>query len=109
MKKINLFSDVTAVSRGARIKLKALGVLNPDDTVVSWMRINPFIRDNKVSKLEVKQLILLELTRTDAAPRRDLLTRLVNYLTGVDRANLRAKLEKLLDQPQPCKPRANGK
>lgn len=92
-KSTRLFSDVTTVSRGARIKLKKAGLINDDDTVVSWSRVNPVIRDRMMTETETKQLIILELTRTDeTAPREDLLARLVNYLTTLDRVEVRRKL-----------------
>lgn len=95
--KTRVFSDVATVGRGARIKLKNAGLLNADDTVVGWARVNPVIRDRMMTETETKQLIVLELTRDDGnPPREDLLARLINYLTSIDREEIRSRVNKVL-------------
>lgn len=94
--KLKLFGDVAAVGRGARIHLKTVGYLNHDDTVVSWVKLNPAIRDRELTDREAKQLVVIEME--SQSPREDLVNRLVNYMTSRDREELRAKLAKLFSK-----------
>ena len=95
--KTRIFSDTTSVSRGACILLNHAGLVNNDGTVVSWSRLNPVMRDRMMTEKEAKQLILLEITRKDGIePREDLINRLVNYLTNIDREDIRSKVTKHL-------------
>lgn len=95
MKKFRIFPDLVSVSRGQRRLLQHRGLLNKDDTVVSYSRINPKVRDRKLSEDEAKQLILLELSA--AEPRVDLINRLVCYMTKIDKEQILGKVNKALD------------
>jgi len=88
---IRIFSDVTKVSRTNIIQLKADGVLNPDDTVISWARLSPKLVAREITEVQAKQLILLELSK-DKAVREDIVTRLVNYLSYSVRESTLAKI-----------------
>ena len=97
--KKRIFSDVTGVSRGASFTLGESGLINPDNVVVPWIYLNPFIRDRVLGAKEAKQLILLELYRTDGQPvRTDLVDRLVRYLAAISKEDVRAKISKELER-----------
>jgi hypothetical protein len=93
--KKRIFSDVTAVSRGAAIVLAESGLITSSNVVVSWTYLNPFLRDRMLGAKEAKQLILLELYRTDGQPvRGDIVDRLVLYLAAISKEDFRAKIAK---------------
>jgi len=93
--KKRIFSDVTSVSRGSAISLANAGLTNKDSIVVSWSYLSPFIRDRMIKELEAKQLILLELYRSDnQEPRTEIVYRLTNYLTTIDREQIKNKILK---------------
>ena len=89
-----IFSDVTAVSRGAAIILSHKGMTDDNSIVVPWVYLNNFMRDKTLSDKEAKQLILLELYRTDEHPvRYDIVDRLVLYLSAINKHEVRKKIE----------------
>ncbi len=91
-----VFSDVTSVSRTAVFNLVKRKLINDDNTLKGWVILNPFIRDRKLSDVEAKQLVLLELYRDDGGePRMDIVDRLVNYITNIDREHTRSAIAKL--------------
>ena len=88
-----IFKGVTGVTPKACAKLSNAGLLNHSGIVVAWSYLNPFLRDELLSETETKQLILLELFRADGvAPRVDTINRLLNYMTGIDRKELKHKI-----------------
>tara|TARA_R110000868_G_C10774603_1_gene754998 strand:- start:454 stop:783 length:330 start_codon:yes stop_codon:yes gene_type:complete len=90
-----IFSDVTAVSRGSAISLAQSGVTDDNSVVVPWVYLNRFLRDRLLTEKESKELILLELYRSDnEATRTDIVYRLTNYLTSIDREKVRSKIKK---------------
>jgi len=90
-----IFPDVTGVSRGEAIKLSNSGLINKQNTVVSWAYLSPFISNSMLKEPEAKQLILLELYRTDGQPVRiDIVDRLVRYLARKDRDIIQSKIVK---------------
>jgi hypothetical protein len=95
MKNISLFPEIGhTVSRGQRITLRQAKILNADDTVVSWARLNPFIRDSRLSQASAKLLMTLEINTPE--PRAEILTRLSNYLVKVNVETVKAKVDKVL-------------
>jgi hypothetical protein len=88
----NIFTGVRSVSAESAQKLHDAGLLNHSGIVVAWSSLNPFLRDELLSEKEAKQLILLELFRTDAPPRVDTINRLLNYMTGIDKRELKHKI-----------------
>ena len=76
----HIFPDVTTVPQPTRKLLKTLGVLNPNDTLVSWERLSPKMVDRKLTQVSAKCLVLLELERYPE-PRMDIVRRLVNYIS----------------------------
>lgn len=96
-KKISLFPEIgKTVSRGEKIKLHATGLLNPDDTVISWVRLNPFVRDGVLTELQAKQLMTIEINTPTNIPRGDILKRLTNYIAKGGLQDVRRKVEKRL-------------
>jgi hypothetical protein len=93
MNHYRLFSDVTTVSRGNRIALKREGLLNANDTVISWSRLAPKVRDRKVTEVAAKCLVLIELDQP--APRAELVRRLVSYLSYSGKEKTMEQIEKL--------------
>lgn len=90
-----IFSDVTTVSRGSAISLAQSGVTDDNSIVVPWVYLNRFLRDRLLTEKESKELVLLELYRSDGeAPRADIVYRLTNYLTSIDREKVREKIKK---------------
>jgi len=90
-----IFSDVTAVSRGSAISLAQSGATDDNSIVVPWVYLNRFLRDRLLNEKETKELILLELYRADGeAPRTDIVYRLTNYLTNIDREQVKNKIYK---------------
>lgn len=94
-KKHRIFSDVTSVSRGERISLEAVGLINEDGTVISWSRLAHFIVKRTLTQFDAKQLILIELERDE--PRADLIRRIVSYLSYSEKEKTLEKIEKLLE------------
>lgn len=93
-KKYRLFPDVATVSRSNRIALKMTGLLNANDTVVSWTRLAPQLRDRQVTQIAAKCLVLLELDQPE--PREDLIRRLVSYLSYSGKEHTMQEIEKIL-------------
>ena len=87
-----IFSDVRSVSAASAQNLHNAGLLNHSGIVVAWSSLNPFLRDEMLTETEAKQLILLELFRSDAPPRVDTINRLLNYMTGIDKRELKHKI-----------------
>lgn len=95
MKRHRLFNDIASVSRGDRIALKEMGLLNPDDTVIGWRRLSPWLRDRTLLPIDAKRLILLEL---EGKQRGDTITRLVNYLGNYERETNMEKVNNYLEK-----------
>lgn len=91
-----LFEDVPSVSEGYYSALKMIGCLNSDGTVVSWKRLAPAIRDRKFNQRGAKCLILIELSQR--YPRDEILYRLVNYLSHLERRQTMARIKSLLKE-----------
>lgn len=97
--RVRLFPEIGVVSRNSKFELQRAGLLNPDDTVVAWVRLNPKVRDRVLTETQARQLIVLEIGRTDGtAPRVDILRRLTGYLTKLDVEDLWARMEKILNK-----------
>jgi len=80
------------------MRLESAGFINKDGTVVSYCRMNPAIRDRYMTEVEAKQLIVIELGRADGiAPREDLIARLINYLTTIDKEKTKEKIKTFLN------------
>lgn len=95
--KKRIFPDITGVSRNQSFLLANAGMIDSNNTVVSWTYLNPFLRDSILTEPEAKRLILLELYRTDGQPvRTDIVDRLVLYLAKRDREGIRSKISKEL-------------
>jgi hypothetical protein len=93
-KKHKLFPDVTTISLGDRCNLKWEGLLNDDDTVIGWSRLAPSLRDRKVSEVDAKCLVLIELDQPE--PRPDMVRRLVSYLSYSGKEKTMEQIEELL-------------
>jgi hypothetical protein len=76
----HIFPDIRSVSQQTCKSLQKLGVLNPNDTLVSWERLSPKMVSREITHDEAKCLVLLELKR-HSEPRAEILRRLVNYIS----------------------------
>lgn len=81
MPKKQLFPGVNRPTKIERINLYEYNLINEDGSVVSWMRLAPWLVERALPLLEAKQLVLIELERLPEQPRMDTITRLVSYIS----------------------------
>ena len=95
MTKTKLFSDVTRVRKVEKTELFNAGLINSDRTVIGWARLAPWLSGRNLPEYSAKLLVLLELESDE--PRRDLIQRLVSYISYATKEETMKRVDKLLE------------
>lgn len=92
---IKIFPDIHAVSQSTCKVLQDVGVLKPNNRLVSPRRLSDKMVARLITPQDAKALVLLELERLPA-PRLDVVQRLVNYVSYHGREQTMAKIKEHL-------------
>ena len=97
-RKFRLFTDVSKVTSGARIRLNATKLTTPDGTIVSCARLVPLLTERSIDHTDAKVAVLVELS--SESPRRDIIQRLVNYISYSSKETTMVEVDKILTKPE---------
>lgn len=87
-----IFPELPSPAPTTLKRLRSRGILNPDNSVVSWSRLSPFLSERKLTSEATKRVIQIEYD--SPRPRKEILNRLVRYLYKREKTATLKKLNK---------------